>query len=69
VPTGELVKRDSELGTGIRGGRLLKCRQACMVSELGANGVQRLRWTKRLTNRTGASKVVYEERRRTVVEK
>jgi hypothetical protein len=52
---GELVKRDSELCTGIRGGQLLKCRQACMVREFVANGCIKVKVDEARSYRIGAS--------------
>jgi hypothetical protein len=54
-PLGELVKRDSELGTGIRGGQLLKCRQECMVSEFVANEFTKVKVNEERSYRMGAS--------------
>jgi hypothetical protein len=54
-PLGELVKRDSELCPGIRGGEFLKCRQACMVSEFVANVCTKVKVDEARSYRIGAS--------------
>jgi hypothetical protein len=56
-PPGELVKRDSKLCTGIRGGQLLKCRQARMVSELVANWCTKVKVDEATDYRIGASNI------------
>jgi hypothetical protein len=54
MPTGELAKR-GQLLTGSSGGQWLKCRQACMVGELGANWCTKVKVDEATDYRIGTS--------------